>query len=206
MIFFALGAFLGLSAGISPGPLLTLVISETLRYNRKEGIKVALAPLVTDLPIVGLTILVFMQLSQFNGVLAVISFLGAAFVAWLGYDSFTTKQLPSGSPDAPALSLRKGIVANFLSPHPYLFWATIGAPTVVKASQVSTLSAVAFLAGFYLLLVGSKVAVALLVAKSRAFIGQKTYIIIMKLLGIGLWLFAAMFVRDGVRYLLLMMD
>ena len=50
--FLTTGAILGLSAGFAPGPLLTLVVSETLRYNVKEGIKVALAPIVTDLPIV----------------------------------------------------------------------------------------------------------------------------------------------------------
>jgi len=46
------GAALGLSAGLSPGPLLALVIVQTLTYSVREGVKVAAAPLVTDLPIV----------------------------------------------------------------------------------------------------------------------------------------------------------
>ncbi|MDY6953588.1 MAG: LysE family translocator, partial [Thermodesulfobacteriota bacterium] len=51
----AIGIVLGLSAGFAPGPLLALVISQTLRHNAVEGLKVALAPLVTDLPIILIT-------------------------------------------------------------------------------------------------------------------------------------------------------
>ena len=45
------GILLGLSAGFAPGPLLTLVIAQTLKHNVREGIKVALAPLISDFPI-----------------------------------------------------------------------------------------------------------------------------------------------------------
>jgi len=50
--FFMTGTLLGLSAGIAPGPLLTLVISETLQKDIKAGIRVALAPMFTDVPII----------------------------------------------------------------------------------------------------------------------------------------------------------
>lgn len=53
--FLTIGAALGLSAGLAPGPLLTLVISETLQHGVKSGVKVALAPVITDLPITLLT-------------------------------------------------------------------------------------------------------------------------------------------------------
>jgi hypothetical protein len=48
--FLTIGIILGLSAGFAPGPLLTLVISETLQHNINSGVKVALAPIITDLP------------------------------------------------------------------------------------------------------------------------------------------------------------
>ena len=50
--FLTMGAFLGLTAGLSPGPLLTLVITETLKHSRAAGIKIAVAPLITDVPII----------------------------------------------------------------------------------------------------------------------------------------------------------
>ncbi len=38
------GIILGLSAGLAPGPLLTLVIAATLRRDAAAGIRVALPP------------------------------------------------------------------------------------------------------------------------------------------------------------------
>lgn len=57
LYYLAAGALLGLGAGFSPGPLLALVVSETLRRGAAAGIRVALAPLVTDLPIIALVVL-----------------------------------------------------------------------------------------------------------------------------------------------------
>ena len=38
------GGLFGLAAELSPGPLLVLVIQQTLRYGTSEGLKVAGAP------------------------------------------------------------------------------------------------------------------------------------------------------------------
>ena len=43
---------LGLSGGISPGPMLVLVLSQTIQYGLKEGLKVTLGPLISDAPII----------------------------------------------------------------------------------------------------------------------------------------------------------
>jgi hypothetical protein len=52
MTALASGAFLGLSCGLAPGPLLALVVAQTLRHGLREGCKMALTPLVTDAPII----------------------------------------------------------------------------------------------------------------------------------------------------------
>lgn len=49
--FLISGIVFGLAAGVAPGPLLALVFSETLKYGKKEGVTVAISPLITDLPI-----------------------------------------------------------------------------------------------------------------------------------------------------------
>ena len=43
---------MGLGEGIKPGPLNTLVITETLQHDWKAGTKVSLSPLITDAPII----------------------------------------------------------------------------------------------------------------------------------------------------------
>ena len=64
------GTLLGLAAGFSPGPLLVLVISETLRHTIKEGIKVSAAPLLTDIPILLVSLFILAGLSKVNVLLA----------------------------------------------------------------------------------------------------------------------------------------
>ena len=77
---------------------------------------------------------------------------------------------------------------------------TIGAPLVLKAAKIQILSAILFIAGFYLLLVGSKIAVALLVGKSRRFLKSAYYINIIRVLGLFLIGFALVLVKDGLFY------
>lgn len=62
--YLAMGAFLGLAAGTSPGPLLAVTISETLRYGKWEGIKIAVSPLITDLPIILAVLFVLSHLTS----------------------------------------------------------------------------------------------------------------------------------------------
>ncbi len=147
---------LGLSAGFAPGPLLTLVISETLRHNIKSGIKVALAPIITDLPIIVISLFVLSNLTYFNGVLGVISLAGGLFVCFMGYESISTKGVDYDYSEANPKSVTKGVLANALSPHPYLFWFSVGAPTVTKAMSVNIYSPLAFISSFYVFLVGLK--------------------------------------------------
>ena len=59
------GILLGVSAGVSPGPLFALVIAETLHHGTKAGLRVALVPLVTDMPIVPRDSLCLVAVSEF---------------------------------------------------------------------------------------------------------------------------------------------
>jgi len=198
--FLISGILFGLVAGISPGPLMTLVISETVKHNRKEGMIVACAPILTDLPIVLLSIYVLVKLSSFNHILGVISILGALFIAYLGYGSITLKGIELNLQKIKAQSLRRGVITNFLSPNPYLFWITVGAPSVLKGYKINLLSALFFILGFYFFLVGSKIMIALVVDKSKSFLKSNAYIYIIKALGLILFAFSVIYIKDGLKY------
>jgi threonine/homoserine/homoserine lactone efflux protein len=202
--FMLAGVILGFSAGIAPGPLLTLVISETLRHNLKAGIKIALAPMITDLPIVIATLAVLAKLADFQTVLGLISLCGGVFIANLALENFRASRPTIGAVKLGIIkekSLQKGVIVNFLSPHPYLFWLSVGAPTTVKAMGHSPLAAAAFIGGFYTLLVGSKIAIAVIVGRSRAVLSAKAYRCIMRGLGVALLILAGVIVFDGIRML-----
>jgi len=198
--FLAMGSFLGLTAGLSPGPLLALVISETLKHNRKEGIKIAISPLVTDVPIVIASFFLFSRLSQFESVLGVISILGAIFIGHLGYETINAKEISIGDTGRPANTLRKGILANFLSPHPYLFWLTVGAPLAAKALEINIFTLFLYFTSFYICLIGSKIGVAHIVARSKVIFSNMLYLWIMRFLGIALFIFSALFFFEGLKY------
>jgi threonine/homoserine/homoserine lactone efflux protein len=193
------GVVFGLSAGLSPGPLLTLVISETLKHDIKEGIKVSVAPLLTDLPIVLITIFVLSRLSNMLPVLGVISLLGCSFLTYLGYESISFKGVDIDLERTRPQSVRRGVIANFLNPSPYIFWFTIGAPLVLKALNIGLFSASLFILGFYLFLVGSKVLVAIVVGKSRFFLKSRNYVYTIRFLGVILLIFAILFLKDGLE-------
>lgn len=196
------GVVFGLVAGLSPGPMLALVISETLRQGRRAGMLVALAPLFSDAPIVALSVFLLTQLAQSDAVLGVISLVGAAFVAYLAYESLRVTGLRVAVESPASRSLLKGVVLNFLNPHPYLFWIAVGAPTVLAASERGLAPPAVFLVSFYALLVGSKVTVALLVDRSRGFLTSRGYVWVVRGLGVVLVVFALLFVREGVTRLM----
>lgn len=197
----ASGALLGLSAGLSPGPLLALVLAQTLRHGPREGCKIALSPLVTDAPIIALTLWFATRLAELRPWLAIVSFAGGAFVLYLAWDSFRPARARSNDPAEPPRSWFKGILTNLLSPHPWLFWLTVGAAILAKAMAQSRLTAAAFLIGFYLSLVGSKILVALLAARSRDFLAGPSYRVVMRVLAALLVGFALLLFREGLKNL-----
>ena len=66
---------------------MALVISQAVRFGRREGMKVALAPLCSDLPVILLSVFLLSRLANVSGALAWVSIAGGLFVCWLGYES-----------------------------------------------------------------------------------------------------------------------
>lgn len=192
------GALLGLAAGVSPGPLLALVISETLTHSRREGVLVSVAPALTDAPIIAISLLIISSISRSDLLLGVISLAGASFAGYLAYGNMKLRNAHSQIDLVQPRSLSKGVITNLLSPHPYLFWMTVGAPYVIKASRANLFAAIAFMAGFYLLLIGSKILIALLVDSSKNFLRKKTYILMIRITGVIMLFFAILLLRDAV--------
>jgi threonine/homoserine/homoserine lactone efflux protein len=195
------GLVYGLSAGFSPGPLMTLVITQTLKHGTREGAKVAMAPLVTDLPILLISLLVLTRLTDFQPVLGVISIVGGIFVAYLAYGNFRAPRLKDeAGRDAPQ-SLAKGVAANALNPHPYLFWLTVGGPLIVRGWSESSVGSLAFLPAFFACLVGAKILTAWITGRSRQWLSGRVYRGILFILGGLLAVFAFFLIKEGWRLL-----
>ena len=75
------------------------------------------------------------------------------------------------------------------------------AATLAKAMAQSGLAAAAFLCGFYLLLVGSKVLVVMLAARSRDWLAGRPYRVVGRVLAVLLAFFALLLFREGWKQL-----
>jgi threonine/homoserine/homoserine lactone efflux protein len=199
--YLSAGTLLGLASGFAPGPLLVLVVAETLRHDLRAGIKVAIAPLITDVPIIVISLLVLSRLAHFRSILGGISILGGLFILYLGYESIKTKGLDFKLPPTISKSFKKGVITNALNPHPYIFYVTVGAPIIFKAIKQNFALAFLFIGSFLIFLVGSKVILAMVVERSRAFLKGPVYIWLMRILGAFLLFFSIMLFRDGLRLL-----
>jgi threonine/homoserine/homoserine lactone efflux protein len=193
-----LGLLLGVSAGMAPGPLLALVLSQTLRFGAGAGLRVAAAPLLTDLPIVVGAVLLIGAAPTTGALPAAIALGGAAFIAYLAWDTWRSRLPGEDLAAAAPRSWSRGVMVNLLSPHPYLFWLTVGAPTLLASwAGAGAAGAAGFVAGFYGGLVGSKMAVALATARARGRVTGRGYQVVMRVLAVLLALFALGLLREA---------
>ena len=178
-----------------------LVMSETLKGNRINGILISLSPLLTDLPIILISVYSLQLIADIDLIYGLLSIAGGLFLIYLGIQNFKFDPQKSVVASNYRISIKNGIITNLLSPHPYIFWLIIGAPTFVKAGKSSTLSQALFIIGFYVLLIGSKIAVAIIAAKAKDFLQSSTYTNITKVMGLIFLVLASVMIYDGIGLL-----
>ncbi len=193
------GIILGLTAGVSPGPLLVLVISESITHGTRAGVKTALAPLITDTPIIILSFFILKQLQDFKLVLAILSICGAFYILFLAYEGWKSGPIESTDITKKSNGLIKGFYANMLNPHPYVFWLMVGTPLIIKGAHISFMTAAMFLFFFYFCIIGAKMAVAILVGRYRERFNQY-YVVIQRVLSFVLVILSILFFYEGIKY------
>lgn len=162
---FTQGISLGFTAAVSPGPFLVYVMTETLARGWRHSLPIIFSPLVSDWPIVLVTLIVLNQLP--SDILRVIQIVGGAFILYLAWGIFIRLRQRAAiklTDDAvrPARSpVWRGITIGLLSPGAWVFWSTVNGPIVVKAWRESPINAIAFVLGFYGVFIGG---IAVLVA------------------------------------------
>lgn len=172
---FLLALSLGITSGLSPGPLLTLVISSALERGVAAGVRVAVAPLVTDLPIIVLTVLVTTRLPPIW--LEMLGSAGGVVVIYLGIRTWRRAAAGSLRPGriSGASDTWRGVAVNALNPQAWVFWMVVGGPIVTKAWARQPWEGVLFVVTFTCCLVGSKIVIASVVGRSRGRLDDRRY-------------------------------
>jgi len=196
------GIVLGATCGITPGPLLTFIISQTFNYGFKEGAKATIAPLITDLPIIAFAFIIAWRFEDVGWVPGLLSFAGAGFIIYLAWGNLRFHRETMPRTTTNARSILKGTLVNLLNPAPYFYWMTVGVPFLSKTWTATPAAAVAWVIGFYVALIGSKLTLAALVSRTRSFLNSTIYLWINRGLGLVLLFFAAMLVKLGLDFIL----
>ena len=133
LVYLIQGIGYGFAAAVQPGPFQTYIISQSLNSGWRRTLPAALAPLVSDGPIIVLVLLVLSQIPNwFERVLYVaggvfILFLALnAFRGWREFDLGAGENNQSGGQ-----SLIKAAMMNVLSPGPYIFWSLVTGPILL---------------------------------------------------------------------------
>tara|TARA_X000001036_G_scaffold439070_1_gene488774 strand:- start:15690 stop:16331 length:642 start_codon:yes stop_codon:yes gene_type:complete len=189
VIFF--GSTLGIIEGIKPGPLLTMVIRETLSGGLKAGIRTASAPIFTDGPLIIISLITADWLASNQTFLGIISILGAIFLVKMGFECFTVEPptVDIQNYDYKS-SFKKGIITNLLNPNVYMFWFLIGGPIMASTAIKEPLAPIGYAISFLLSIIIVKIIIAYIFDKTRGKLSVSFYKRSLSICGIAMIIFA----------------
>ena len=145
----------GLAAAAQPGPFQTYLISQTLLKGWRQALPAALAPLVSDGPIIAICLLVLSQVPPWLQRFLYIA--GGLFLLYLAYGAYKSwKNLDLNIPiveTATQQSILKAALINMLNPNPYIFWSLVTGPILVTGWRETPVYGIGFITGFYLTLI-----------------------------------------------------
>ena len=154
--FLTQGLVLGATAAAQPGPFQAYLLSQTLKNGWRRTLPAAFAPLISDGPIVLLVILVLTRSPDWS--LQILQIAGGFFLIYLAFGAYKNYKTADDTVPQPLessnQSLFKAALMNFLSPNPYIFWATIAGPIFIAGWRQAPIYGISFVFGFYLTLVG----------------------------------------------------
>jgi len=159
----------GFSAAVLPGPYQAYLISQTLARGWKRTLPAALAPLISDGPIIALCLLMLSQVPvwlerilHFAGGAFILYLVSGAYKAWREYE-VNSAEAVNGSEG----SVLKAALMNTLSPGPYIYWSLVTGPILMQGWRETPVYGVSFMAGFYVAMISSLCAVILVFGLAR---------------------------------------
>ena len=191
----------GLAAASQPGPFQTYLISQTLTRGWKRTLPAALAPLVSDGPIILICVLVLSQVPA--GMQRILYIAGGLFILYLAYGTYNSwKNFDSRLPSVETgtqQSILKAALMNALSPGPYIFWTLVTGPILLKGWRETPVNGIGFLIGFYVTLISSLAAL-ILIFGTAAKLGPKFNRMLLGISAIALTCFGLYQLWLGIFY------
>ena len=192
------GLGFGLAAASQPGPLQTYLITQALMRGWKKSLVNALAPLVSDGPIILLCVLILSQVPEWFQRFLYIG--GGMFILYLAYGAFKNwrdfdENAPQ--PESTISGLPRAAVVNALAPGAYIFWTLVTGPILVAGWRETPLYGISFLAGFYAAMISTLAAI-IIVFGSASNLGPKVRHALLGISAVALFAFGLYQLWRGV--------
>ena len=177
----------GFTAAVQPGPFQTYVLSQALNRGWRRALPMALAPLLSDAPIITLMLLVLSQVpDQLQRFLHIASGLFILYLAWGAFQAWRTFDADAQlDATPPQQSLLKAALMNMISPGPYIFWSLVTGPILLEGWREAPANGIGFLTGFYAAMIAS-LAVLILIFGLAKHLGPKVNRILLGISAIAL--------------------
>lgn len=206
-LIFASSLLVAYSGALMPGPMLTVVVSESPRHGFAAGPLVVLGHAVLELTLIVALVVGLGSLLERHSVQAAVEIGGGAMLVWMGasmalavvrgHVSLKWEHDAAAPPRAqPVLA---GILASLSNPYWLIWWATIGMAYLSKSYAAGALGVGAFYVGHIMGDLTWYSAVSGLMAAGRRFIGLSVYKGLLVFCGAFLIVLAVVFLYAGVR-------
>jgi len=149
--YLILGATLAFAAAVQPGPLMTYLIARTLSAGWRRTLPAALAPVLSDGPIMIATLVILKRVPpRIERYLHLAGGLFLLYLAWCAYQVWRrAERAPSPDSTPSGRGLLQAVGVNLLNPNPYLGWTLVLGPLFLKGWRETPSHGLALLAGFY---------------------------------------------------------
>ncbi len=168
--YLLLGATYAFAAAVQPGPLQAFLISRAVTLGWRRTVPAALAPLLSDGPIIALALLVLTRVAPaFEPALRCA---GGTFLLYLSWGAFgswrASRSADAGDRGSVRTTVLSATVVNLLNPNPYLGWSLVLGPLLLEGWRKSPWNAVALLLAFYITLVAVTAAIVVVFAATKS--------------------------------------
>jgi threonine/homoserine/homoserine lactone efflux protein len=199
LTYLLFGITYALAAAIQPGPFQAFIISRTLENGWKKTLPAALAPVLSDAPIIVLVLVILNNVP--SDLLRFLQIGGGVLLLYLAYGSFKSflhfEKLKKSEKIKNDNTLLKAVLVNILNPSPYIGWSLIMGPLFIKGYRETPGYGIALIVGFYVTIVLSQAGIILLFGLAKN-LGPKVTRIILGIASIGLAAFGLYLLWQGI--------
>jgi len=189
--------FLGLIAGFIPGPILTLIINDTLHNGFKGGVKTSTGAIIAECVLVIFIITIFSFLETFPFILTIVHTLGAFLLFWIAYKIYKNAKNPETNHQITSYKLI--FLLTFLNGIAYLFWITVCLPLALELNQIIEFGKFIYILFFEIGWTSAVLLLVLITNFLRKKITEKDYLIyVFKGISILLFLFGIKLLYTGL--------